>query len=68
MFPIGPIRFYVTRTEVLRLGPQLAFGGAGIGQGLLNSATDPASDLHPADSGKRALDTFDRPWHDGCSR
>ncbi len=27
MFPIGPIRFYVTRTEVLRLGPLPANGG-----------------------------------------
>lgn len=42
--------------------------GVGIGQGLVNSATDPASVLRSADSTRGALDSFDRPWYDGCRR
>ncbi len=32
------------------------------------STLRPTRQASYADSGKGALDTFDRPWHDGCSR
>lgn len=46
-------------------GPLVETRGEGV---AVNSATDSAKVLRPADSGKGALDTFDRPWHVGWDR